>query len=186
MIFTAVAVFAGVMCAGLLAWRFWPRSPQSASAAASPAPSTNGAGLATGNPEFAIAPFIYLMGDPPGPQQVVLEAPQSFRLVHLDFLTGSGKTVARQELNLEGRHITHPIADSFIRSVLRLESNPWDGSGIIQLRFHLESGSSRRDVLFVAFVIPEMKLGEGGRMTESRRLVDPRTLPASMESSLVD
>ncbi|HEY3927663.1 MAG TPA: hypothetical protein VGL89_04775 [Candidatus Koribacter sp.] len=188
MILTAAAVLAGIMIAGLLVWRFRPRSPEPSS----PAAPLETRPVASSQPkpqesasELAITPFFYLTGDPPGPQQVVLEANKPFRLVYLDYLTGSGKSVARQELNLEGYQVTHPIADQFIRSVLRLESNPWDGSGVIQMRFHLQAGTRERDVLFVVSIVPEMKLGDAGRMTEHRRLVDPRTLPASMESSLV-
>lgn len=124
-----------------------------------------------------LAPRAYLVGDPPEMQQVMLESDEPFRISSVDYLTGSGKPVVRQELQLQGKRISLPVDDQFVRAVLRIESNPWDGSGMIQFRFRAQIGDLEKDIVFCLSVVPEIKLGPAGRVTEFRKLVDPRTAP---------
>ena len=131
-----------------------------------------------------LAPRASLTGEPPETQFVVLESEETFRISSVDYMTGSGKPVARQALQLEGMRLTHAIEDQYVRSVLRLESNPWDGSGSIQFRFRTQLGDLEKDIVFIASVVPEIKLGPGGRVREFRRLMDPRAVAES--SALVN
>lgn len=123
-----------------------------------------------------LAPHAFLIGEPPEQQHVILEAEETFKIASVDYLTGSAKPVVSQDVRLEGKRIAIPIEDQFVRAVLRIESNPWDGSGVIQFRFRTRLGDLEKDIVFMASVVPEIKLGPAGRVTEFRRLVDRQTV----------
>jgi hypothetical protein len=188
MLLAAATAMAGVAVGAAIAWRLRMRSRQLATKVSGRQPPM--AKLEDEHPrhDFMLPspPRAFLGGDPAGLQQIILEAEKPFRVSSVDYLTGSGKPVSRQELQLQGKHIAHPVEDQFVRAVLRIESNPWDGSGAIQFRFHIWFGNLERDIVYVVAVVPEIKLGPAGRVREFRRLVDPRTVPPSMTSVLIN
>jgi len=123
-----------------------------------------------------LAPRTSLQGEPPETQEIVLESEEEFRITSVVYLTGSGKPIVTQETDLKGKHVKLAIDDQYVRAVLRMESNPWDGSGTVQFRFRAILGDLEKDILFVSSVVPEFKLGPAGRMIEYRRVVDPRAV----------
>ncbi|ABF39293.1 hypothetical protein Acid345_0288 [Candidatus Koribacter versatilis Ellin345] len=126
-----------------------------------------------------LAPRTFLQGEPPETQEVVLESEDEFRITSVAYLTGSGRPVVTQPIDLRGRRVAHAVDDQYVRAVLRMESNPWDGSGTVQLRFRAILGDLEKDIVFVASVLPEFRLGPAGRMMEYRRVVDPRAVPSA-------
>ncbi len=131
-----------------------------------------------------LAPRTYLEGEPPETQHVVLESEDEFRIKSVAYLTGSGKPIVTQDVEMRGKRVRHAVDDQYVRAVLRMESNPWDGSGTVQLRFRAILGDLEKDITFVGNVLPEFRLGPAGRMLEFRRMVDPRVMAA--ESVLVN
>jgi hypothetical protein len=188
MFLAATAAIVGALAGAVITWRLGKRSRDLASQVSSTQDHIAKLEDEYSRWEFVrhLAPRAFLAGEPPEMQQIVLESEDEFRVSSVEYLTGSGKPVARQELQLQGKRVALPIDDQFVRSVLRIESNPWDGSGVIQFRFRTQLGDLEKDIVFTTSVLPEIKLGPHGRMTEFRRLVDPRSLPASMSSALVN
>ncbi len=124
-----------------------------------------------------LAPRAYLQGEPPETQEIVLESEEEFQVTSVAYLTGSGRTIVMQDVDMRGKHVKYAVDDQYVRAVLRLESDPWDGSGTVQVRFRVLLGDLEKDIVFIASVLPEFKLGPAGRMMEYRRVVDPRTVP---------
>lgn len=188
MLLAVATAIVGVTVGAAIAWRLRRRSRRFATKSPGTPPTMPKIEDEHSRREFVppAAPRAYLGGDPSGIQQIILESENSFRVSSVDYLSGSGKRVSQQALDLRGTRIEHSIEDQFVRAVLRIGSNPWDGSGAIQFRFHVWLGEVEKVIVYVVAVVPEIKLGPEGRVAEYRRLVDPRAVPPSLTSALIN